>query len=94
MVGSVANLAKEFLPAPEEASEFPGGALQKVFSEATCVASYDPSKPKVLRGGTVPRDANALVGDAARRFLEHAGDLVVALDDAAWVDLPPPTAPH
>lgn len=101
MLGNIARLAKEFLPALEEANEFPDGALQEVLrcrdlydlGETTTVAPYDPSKLKVLRGGTVPRDAKSLVGSAARRFLEHADDLVV-LDDAALVDLLPPTVPH
>ena len=97
MLCNVARAAKQFVPAPAAAEEFPGGALAELvqcksiydLDENTAQADYDPSKLKVLERTSVPLDALDVVGDECRRYLQDPDNLIVLPpDELAAVDIP------
>ena len=100
MLRNIGRAVRDYLPMPRPSDEFPEGALQEILrtknvydlEDVSHNATYDPDKLKVLKGATVPRDAKALVGPDARRFLEHADDLIV-LDSADLREVEAPIRP-
>ena len=98
VIGRCASLA---LPRPVERSLFQDGALCELLRAKDMYdpdvhagsAPYDASRLKVLRGGSVPKDAQALVGDRARIFLEDP-DKYIVRPPYGFLQLPPPIKPH
>ncbi|CAK0808372.1 unnamed protein product [Prorocentrum cordatum] len=97
MLCNVARAAKQFVPAPVVAEEFPEGALAELaqcksiydLDGNSAQADYDPSKLKVLERASVPLGALDVAGDECRRYLEDPDNLIVLPpDELASVDAP------
>ena len=81
---NIGRAVKACLPAPSCSELYPDGALCELLrsrdiydvQQSLTVTPYDAEKLKVLRGGTRPRGAKALVGERAREYLEHATALI------------------
>ena len=100
-LNNIGRAIKACLPAPIELEEYPDGALCELLrsrgvydvQESLATAAYDPAKLKVLRGGTTPLPAHALVGVEAAAMLARA-DIFIVRPQHELDELGPPIAPH
>ena len=81
VLSNIGRAVKTCLPAPDPAADFPAGALCELLQSrdiydvdtAAAAAPYDPTRIKILRGGTRPKEAKFLVGDDAARYFGRRG---------------------